>query len=98
MRVDRRKGRVASIATLSVSCEPHDEALNCRAIGHIADDRADPRRETDLTDAVAWATSNGKTANIIRGRVTANRAGHRHHRRVGAFRRRDGVLFRVSRR
>jgi hypothetical protein len=59
------KGRVASIATLSVSCEPHDEALNCRAIGHIADDRADPRRETDLTDAVAWATSNGKTATSL---------------------------------
>jgi hypothetical protein len=69
------KGKVATIATLSVSCEPHDEALNCRAIGQIADDRGEPRRETDLTDAVAWATSNGKTANIIRGRVTANEPG-----------------------
>jgi hypothetical protein len=69
------KARVATIATLSVSCEPHDGALNCRAIGQLADDRADPRRETDLTDAVAWATSNVKTATISRGRVTANAPG-----------------------
>ena len=66
---------VSTITTLSVSCEPKSDALNCRAMGHYADDRADPRKETDVTDVVTWATSNIKTASVLRGRVTANEPG-----------------------
>ena len=67
--------KVSTITTLTVLCEPKTDALNCRAMGHFADDRADPRRETDVTDVVAWATSNVKTASVLRGRVTANGPG-----------------------
>jgi hypothetical protein len=67
--------KVSAIATLSVSCEPKSDTLNCRAMGRFADDRADPRRETDVTDVVTWATSNIKTASVLRGRVTANEPG-----------------------
>jgi hypothetical protein len=44
-------------------------------MGHFADDRADPRRETDVSDVVTWATSNVKTASVLRGRVTADEPG-----------------------
>jgi hypothetical protein len=69
------QGKVAAIAALNVSCEPHGDALNCRAVGHFADDRVEAPRETDMTDVVAWATSNVKIANVVRGRVTANEPG-----------------------
>jgi carboxypeptidase family protein len=64
-----------TITTLSISCEPDDEALNCRAIGDPADEGVDPGGETDLTNIAAWSTSNAKTANIVRGRVTAREPG-----------------------
>lgn len=69
------QGRVVAIATLVVSCEPRDDALNCRAIGESADHSGDPRRETDMTDAVVWTTSNVKTASILAGHVTAHEPG-----------------------
>jgi hypothetical protein len=65
----------ATVTGLSISCEPDDEALNCRAIVGLADERADPRRDSDMTNAAAWSTSNVKTANIVRGRVTAKEPG-----------------------
>ena len=69
------KERAATIATLKVSCEPQADALNCRAIGKMANEWTDPRGETDLSDTAAWSTSNVKTANIVGGRVTANEPG-----------------------
>jgi hypothetical protein len=64
-----------TITTLSISCEPDDEALNCRAIWDPADEGVDPGGETDMTNIAAWSTSNAKTANIVRGRVTAKEPG-----------------------
>jgi Carboxypeptidase regulatory-like domain/Sigma-54 interaction domain len=67
--------RRAAIATLNVSCEPNGQALNCRAIGRTADDRAEPQFETDMTEATEWSTSNPETARVVGGRVTANQPG-----------------------
>jgi carboxypeptidase family protein len=64
-----------TITTLSISCEPDDEALNCRAIGDLAEEGVDLGGETDATNIAAWSTSNAKTANIVRGRVTAKEPG-----------------------
>ena len=69
------KERTATIATLNLSCESQEDALDCRAIGQTADQRTDPRRETDLTGAATWSTANVKTVNIVGGRVTANEPG-----------------------
>jgi Carboxypeptidase regulatory-like domain len=69
------KERRATIATLKVSCEPQSDALQCRAIGEMAYERTDPRRETDLTDTATWSTSSVKTVKIVGARVTANEAG-----------------------
>jgi hypothetical protein len=69
------KERAATITTLTVSCEPQGEALQCRAIGKMADERTDSQGETDLTDAASWSTSNVKTANIVGGRVTSKEPG-----------------------
>jgi hypothetical protein len=66
--------RAPAITLLSVTCEPDHAALNCRAIGDAAAEGNDPR-ETDMTDVAAWSTSNIKTVNIVRGRVTANAPG-----------------------
>jgi hypothetical protein len=69
------QARTGIIATLRVSCEPQGITLNCRAIAQVADHPTDPQRETDVTSAVAWTTSNLKTANILGGHVTGNEPG-----------------------
>jgi hypothetical protein len=69
------QARTGIIPALSVSCEAYGDALTCRATAYVTEDRTDPRLQTDVTDAVAWTTSNVKTANVLRGRVTANEPG-----------------------
>jgi Carboxypeptidase regulatory-like domain len=66
--------RGTSVAALSVSCEPDSDALRCRAVA-MADEHAEPHDETDMTNSAEWSTSNVKTANIVRGRVTAREPG-----------------------
>ena len=61
--------------SLTVSCEPRGDALDCHAIGRSTDDRDDPRAETDLTDAVVWSTSNAQAVAVLKGRVTARHLG-----------------------
>ena len=61
--------------SLTVSCEPDDDALGCHAIGRPADGRDDPKAETDLTDAVVWSTSNAQAVSVLKGRVTAHHLG-----------------------
>ena len=58
-----------------VSCKPGDQALDCHAIGRPADDRDDPREETDLTDAAVWSTSNAQAVAVLKGRVIARHLG-----------------------
>jgi hypothetical protein len=61
--------------SLTVSCEPRGDTLDCHAIVRPTDDRDDPRSETDLTDAVVWSTSNAQAVAVLKGRVTAQRLG-----------------------
>jgi len=65
----------AMIAGLRVLCEPADLVLQCRAMERASDDRSDPTRESDLTQTVAWSTSNARIANVVRGRVTGHAPG-----------------------
>jgi hypothetical protein len=61
--------------SLTVSCEPDDDALDCHAIGRPTDGRDDPKAETDLTDAVVWSSSNAQAVAVLKGRVTASHLG-----------------------
>ena len=67
--------RNTATASLRLSCERRDDALDCRAIGTLDDDQAGARRESDLTDAVVWSTSNPYAVGMLHGRVTANQPG-----------------------
>src|SRR5437762_12923606 len=69
------KGRDATVSALSISCEAHDLALQCRALERNSEQRTDSSNEADLTQAVAWSTSNANTATVVRGRITANAPG-----------------------
>jgi hypothetical protein len=61
--------------SLTVSCEPDDDALDCHAIGRPTDGRDDPKAETDLTDAVVWSSLNAQAVAVLKGRVTASHLG-----------------------
>ena len=61
--------------SLTVSCEPRGDALDCHAIGRSNDDQEDPRAQVDLTDAVVWSTSNAQAVAVLKGRVTARHLG-----------------------
>jgi hypothetical protein len=67
--------RKAVTASLKLSCERRDDALDCRAIGTRNDEQAGTHGESDLTDVVAWSTSNPDAVDILHGRVTANQPG-----------------------
>jgi len=69
------KSHEPAISTLSVSCKPGDKTLECRAIGQPVQVAPDLRGDADMTDAVAWSTSNPKTAAVVRGRITAHAPG-----------------------
>jgi hypothetical protein len=69
------KGRDATVSALSISCEAHDAALQCRALGQNSAQRTDSSNDADLTAAVGWSTSNANTATVVRGRITANAPG-----------------------
>ena len=69
------KGRDATVSVLSISCEAHDAALQCRALGRNSDPQTDPSNEADLTEAVGWSTSNANTATVVRGRIAAHAPG-----------------------
>jgi len=65
----RTSAKTTSTPVLSVSCEGHENALNCRALEHIAASPVDAREGVDVTDAVVWTTSNAMTAAVVRGDV-----------------------------
>jgi hypothetical protein len=67
--------RSAVTASLKLSCERRGDALDCRAIGTRNDEQAGSHEENDLTDMVAWSTSNPDAVGILHGRVTANQPG-----------------------
>jgi hypothetical protein len=69
------KGRDATVSALSISCEAHDAALQCRALEQNSEPRTDSSNEADLTEAVGWSTSNANTATVVRGRITAHAPG-----------------------
>jgi hypothetical protein len=61
--------------SLRLACERRGDALDCRAIGARSDDQTGSRSESDLTDVVAWSTTNPNAVGMLNGRVTANRPG-----------------------
>ena len=65
----------AATASLRLSCERLGNALDCRAIGNRNDDQVGPQSERDLTEVVAWSTSNPNVVAMQRGRVTASQPG-----------------------
>jgi hypothetical protein len=67
--------RTAATASLRLVCERRGDDLDCRAVGTRKDDQADSPSESDLTDNVAWSTSNPNAVGILHGRVTANQPG-----------------------
>jgi hypothetical protein len=67
--------RSAVSASLRLSCDRRGDALDCRAVGTRNDERAGVHGESDLTDRVAWSTSNPDAVGILDGRVTANQPG-----------------------
>ena len=67
--------KTTSIPMLKVSCEGQDDALNCRALEQVAGSPVDARESVDVTDAVAWTTSNAMTAAVVRGHVTSMEPG-----------------------
>jgi hypothetical protein len=69
------KGREATVSALSISCETHDAALQCRALGRHSEQPTDSSNEADLTEAVGWSTSNANTATVVHGRITAHAPG-----------------------
>ena len=69
------KANDTTVSALSISCEPHDTTLQCRALGRNSEPRADLSNEADLTETVGWSTSNANTATVVRGRITANAPG-----------------------
>jgi hypothetical protein len=76
-RVERilHSRRSAATTSLRLSCERRGDALDCRAIGTLVDDEAGARSDSDLTDVVAWSTSNPNVVGMLHGRVTANQPG-----------------------
>jgi Carboxypeptidase regulatory-like domain len=60
-----------STLVLNVSCEGQDVALNCRAVAQVAGSPGDTPERVDVTDAVAWTTSNAGTATVVRGHVSS---------------------------
>lgn len=60
-----------SIPALNVSCQDQDDALKCRAFERVAGSTVDAWESVDVTDAVAWTTSNAETATVVRGHVTS---------------------------
>ena len=69
------KGRDVTVSALSISCEPHDTALQCRALGRNSEPPSDSSNDADLTETVGWSTSNANTATVVRGRIVANAPG-----------------------
>jgi hypothetical protein len=68
--------RTAAVTiSLKLSCERRGDALDCRATAVRNDERAGSRSESDVTDVVAWSTSNPDTVGMVNGRVTANQPG-----------------------
>jgi hypothetical protein len=67
--------RSAAAASLRLSCERLGDALDCRAIGTRNEDPTGSRSDIDLTDAVAWSTSNPHAVEMLHGRVTATQPG-----------------------
>jgi Carboxypeptidase regulatory-like domain len=71
----RTSAKTTSTPVLNVSCEGHDDALNCRALEQVAASTVDAREGVDVTDAVVWTTSNASTADVVRGHVTSEEPG-----------------------
>ena len=67
--------RSAVTVSLKLSCERRADALDCRAIGVRNDDETGLHSESDLTDVVAWSTSNANAVRMVRGRATAGQPG-----------------------
>src|SRR6476469_8535805 len=67
--------KTTSIPVLNVSYKDLDDALNCRALEHVAGSPVDAREGVDVTDAVVWTTSNAGTAVVVRGLVTSEEPG-----------------------
>jgi Carboxypeptidase regulatory-like domain len=62
-----------SIPVLNMSCQDQGDALKCRAFERVTGSTVDAREtvDVDVTDAVAWTTSNAGTATVVRGRVAS---------------------------
>src|SRR4029077_2553347 len=71
----RTSAKTTSLPVLNVSCEGQGDALNCRALEQAAGSPVDAREGVDVTDTVAWTTSNAATAAVVRGQVTSEEPG-----------------------
>jgi Carboxypeptidase regulatory-like domain len=71
----RASAKTTSIPALNVSCQDQDDALKCRALEQVAASPGEARENVDVTDAVAWTTSDASIAAVVRGRVTSMEPG-----------------------